>query len=234
MIYKIGSKGSEVKQIQQALSAFGLSVICDGVYGKITAEAVKTFQREHGLTPVDGIVGPSTWHWLIEGAKATGTVIKKSKRRITDIIVHCTATPEGQAKTVAQIRADHKKRGYQDIGYHYLILLDGTIAIGRDVDLIGAHCKNFNAHSIGISYVGGLENKSGVAYKDLPAKDTRTPKQKEALLSLLRMLKKLYPAAVIKGHRDYSPDKDGDGLVEPWEWLKSCPSFPAIDEYKDL
>ena len=233
MLYKIGSKGPEVKKIQQALAAFGLSVITDGIYGKVTAEAVKAFQKEYGLA-ADGVVGQKTWQVLMDGAKASGPVIKKSKRKITDIIVHCTATPEGQAQTIAQIRADHKKRGYSDVGYHYVILLDGTIALGRDVDYVGAHCKNYNAYSIGVSYVGGLEYRPGVDYNKLKAKDTRTPKQKEALLSLLRLLKKLYPTAVIKGHRDYSPDKDGDGLVEPWEWIKDCPSFSAMDEYKNI
>lgn len=226
-IYKIGSPKSEmVAKIQKALH-----LVPDGIYGKITREAVMAFQKENGLNPCDGIVGPATLAKLFPQEIATG--IKKSKRKITDIIVHCTATPEGQELTMKQLEAEHRKRGFSGIGYHYVVLLNGTIAPGRDVDIIGAHCSGYNTHSIGVSYVGGLENKPGVPYKKLKAKDTRTAAQKEALHNLLALLKKAYPNAVIKGHRDYSPDKDGDGLIEPWEWIKSCPSF-SVEEYKGI
>lgn len=232
-IYKIGSKGEAVKQIQKALAGAGLAVVCDGIFGKITMEAVIAFQKENGLTPVDGIVGPATLAKLMPKGTPTAFSIKKTKRRITDIIVHCTATPEGQELTMKQLEEQHRKRGFNGIGYHYVVLLDGTIAPGRDIDTIGAHCSGHNAHSIGVSYVGGLENKPGAPYKKLKAKDTRTAAQKEALFNLLSLLKKTYPNAVIKGHRDYSPDKNGDGLIEPWEWIKSCPSF-SVEEYKGI
>ncbi|MBR6129559.1 MAG: N-acetylmuramoyl-L-alanine amidase [Bacteroidaceae bacterium] len=229
-VYKIGSpKSDEVAQIQRALH-----LIPDGIFGKITREAVIAFQKENGLNPVDGIVGPATLAKLFPKDETSSFSIKKIKRRITDIIIHCTATPEGQAKSIAKITQEHKNRGFNTIGYHYVIMLDGTIALGRDADIIGAHCSGYNAHSIGVSYVGGLENKPGVPYKKLKAKDTRTEAQKSALRNLLMLLKKAYPNAVIKGHRDYSPDKNGDGLIEPSEWIKSCPSFSAITEYKDL
>lgn len=146
--------------------------------------------------------------------------LKKSKRTIKEIIVHCTATPEGQDKTVDQIRNEHLSQGWNDIGYHYLIDRHGHIFNGRDVDIAGAHCVNHNAHSIGVAYVGGLENLPGVPYAKLKAKDTRTLSQKAVLLMLLAELRKLYPKAEIHGHRDFA--------------AKDCPSFDATTEYKNI
>ncbi len=140
--------------------------------------------------------------------------LKKSRRRINEIIVHCTATPEGRDYTVADIRQMHKAQGWVDIGYHYLIYRDGSIHEGRNVDLIGAHCQGHNAQSIGVCYVGG------VASDGKTPKDTRTPAQKDALIHLLMQLVCLYPDATIRGHRDFA--------------AKACPSFDATREYKNL
>lgn len=212
MVYKKGSPKSEVvKQIQKALHLYP-----DGIFGILTEEAVKEFQKNNGLT-VDGVVGPKTLAYLIP------LKWKKSKRYINELIVHCSATPEGNNITVDDIRADHKKQGWSDIGYHYVIYRDGSIHNGRDVDLVGAHCaKNgHNQHSIGICYIGGVENKPGVPYYKQKAKDTRTEAQKAALLSLLVDLKKLYPQAQVWGHHDFDSGKD-------------CPSFDARNEYRKL
>jgi N-acetyl-anhydromuramyl-L-alanine amidase AmpD len=111
-----------------------------------------------------------------------------------------------------------------------MIYRDGSVHDGRSVDYGGAHCSGHNARSIGVCYVGGLENKN-VPYNQLKAKDTRTEEQRASLLSLLMDLRKLYPEALIMGHRDTSPDLNGDGIVEPWEWVKDCPSFDAMKEY---
>ena len=241
MTYKEGSKGAMVKQIQKVVGCYP-----DGIWGKLTTEAVKDFQRENGLTP-DGVVGPATIAKLMMSAKWTGAkqktdaqgqignvTLKKSKRRIDYIVVHCTATPEGQDQTVAQIKAGHLKRGFSDVGYHYIIYRDGTVHEGRNVDISGAHVSGYNAHSIGVVYVGGLENRPGVPYAQLKAKDTRTEQQKASLLALLMDLRKLYPDAVIQGHRDFSPDLNHNGIIEPKEWIKACPSFDAKTEYKIL
>lgn len=227
-IYKLGSRGEVVKQIQKALH-----LVPDGVFGPLTQEALVTWQREHGLTP-DGLAGPATLARLLPTVAKNVLHMKKSRRTITDIVIHCTASREGQAMTVEQIRAEHKKNGWSDIGYHYVIGLNGERWNGRDVDLVGAHVSGHNAHSIGIAYVGGLENRPGVPYNKLKAKDTRTEKQKSALLSLLVDLRKLYPKAKISGHRDFSPDKNHNGVIEPQEWIKSCPSFDAKTEYRRI
>ena len=71
------------------------------------------------------------------------------------------------------------------------------------------------ATSIGLAYTGGLDDING------KAKDTRTEAQKASLIKILKVLKNIYPQASIHGHRDYSPDKDGDG-VEEHEFMKQC------------
>jgi N-acetylmuramoyl-L-alanine amidase len=174
MIYKLGSKGEVVKQIQRALAGAGLGVAVDGVYGHVTEEAVREFQKTRQLK-VDGIVGPATMALLL------ACRFKKSKRRITDIVIHCTASKVSNDLTVEDIRRMHKKQGWADIGYHYLVYLDGTVHEGRDVDIAGAHAWGHNTYSIGVCYVGGVENRPGVAYDKLKAKDTRTDKQKAAM-----------------------------------------------------
>ena len=224
-VYKLNSRGEEVRQIQRALS-----LIPDGIFGKLTREVLIVWQRENGLVP-DGIAGPETLARLLPPSSGT----KKALRRIDYIVIHCTATPEGRDKTVEQIRREHmSQNGWSDIGYHYVIYRDGTIVRGRSVDKVGAHVSGYNAHSIGIAYVGGLENNPNVPYGKLKAKDTRTPEQKQSLMRLLKELKTQYPKAVIKGHRDFSPDKNGDGIISPCEWIKSCPSFEAWKEYSKL
>jgi N-acetylmuramoyl-L-alanine amidase len=140
-------------------------------------------------------------------------------RAIDMIVIHCSATPEGRAVTAADIDHMHRQRGFARIGYHYFIRLDGTLELGRPLEVAGAHVEGHNARSIGICYAGGLD-----AYGK--AKDTRTTAQKVALAHLVRDLRKRFPAARrVVGHRDLSPDRDRDGKVEPHEWLKDCPCF---------
>ena len=136
-------------------------------------------------------------------------------RRITLIIIHCSATPEGQSLDFETCRNDHiRHRGFRDIGYHFYITRDGTIHLGRPLEQVGAHCHNHNRHSIGICYEGGLSGNGKPA-------DTRTLPQKGAMLALLRELKRIFPHALIVGHRDLNPQKD-------------CPCFDAVGEYRNL
>lgn len=134
-------------------------------------------------------------------------------RKITKIIVHCADTPEGRDDKAADIRRWHKARGFNDIGYHYVVDLDGTIEPGRDVTIAGAHTTVHNADSIGVCYIGGADT-------DMKPKDTRTEEQKTALRLLLKYLVQKYPGAKIYGHRDFAN--------------KSCPSFDAKTEYAEL
>lgn len=134
-------------------------------------------------------------------------------RKITKIIVHCADTPEGRDNKAEDIRRWHKARGFNDIGYHYVVDLDGTIEPGRDVTIAGAHTTGHNADSIGVCYIGGADT-------DMKPKDTRTEEQKTALRLLLKYLVQKYPGAKIYGHRDFAQ--------------KACPSFDAKTEYKEL
>ena len=135
-------------------------------------------------------------------------------RDISEIIIHCSATREGQHIDAATIDEWHKQRGWKGIGYHYIVLLDGIIEYGRPVKDIGAHCKGHNSKSIGVCYIGGVEQDGTTP------KDTRTCEQKEALKLLIRVLKLLHPDATIYGHRDFAN--------------KACPSFDATTEYASL
>lgn len=146
-------------------------------------------------------------------------------RKVTDIIVHCSATAEGRDFRAKDIDTWHRRRGFRKIGYHFVVDIDGSIELGRPLGEAGAHVAGHNGNSIGICYVGGLG-------KDSEPKDTRTDAQKESLLFLIRSLKKRMPTVIrVAGHRDYSPDLDGDGVIEPHEWIKSCPCFDAEKEY---
>lgn len=132
-------------------------------------------------------------------------------RKITEIIIHCSATPEGRDFTVEQIRRWHLQRGFRDIGYHFVIYRDGTIHSGRPVAQAGAHCLGHNANSIGVCYVGGV----GIDGKT--PKDTRTEAQKRSLKALIERLHRLYPGATLHGHCEYAK--------------KACPSFD-VKEYQ--
>lgn len=155
--------------------------------------------------------------------------------KIDAIVVHCSATKAGQDIGKKEITQMHLQRGFTTIGYNYVIKLDGTVEVGRSLTIDGAHCNSkgfcgvsYNKHSIGICYIGGLDENGNAA-------DTRTPEQKEALRELIAKLIKQYPdIKEVLGHRDTSLDLDGDGIVEPCEWTKMCPCFDAKEEYKDL
>jgi len=148
-------------------------------------------------------------------------------RAVNKIVIHCSATREGVNVSAATIDTWHRKRGFDQIGYHYVIGLDGAIQAGRPVNIMGAHVGGGgNRASIGIAYIGGVD-------ANLKAKDTRTEAQKVALIKIIKILKNIYPEASIHGHRDYSKDKDGDG-VEAHEYMKMCPCYNAEQEYYEL
>ena len=138
-------------------------------------------------------------------------------RSITLIIIHCSAVKPDQTSSAAQIDTWHRRDNHWKfgIGYHYVIRRDGTIEPGRPEWLIGAHCLNHNAHSIGVCYEGGLDIRGQPA-------DTRTPAQKASMRTLLEELHARYPSAVIVGHHDLDPQK-------------ACPCIEKVaHEYVDL
>ena len=133
-------------------------------------------------------------------------------KKIRYIIVHCTATAEGKDFRAKDVDRWHKAQGWDCIGYHYLVCLDGRVETGRPEDTVGAHCSGYNGLSLGVCYVGGL------AADGRTPKDTRTVRQQAGLLALLKRLKKKYPLARVVGHHDLNPGK-------------ACPCFDAKREY---
>lgn len=127
-------------------------------------------------------------------------------RHVNEVIIHCSATPEGRPVSVETIRGWHKARGWSDIGYHWVVHLDGTVEAGRPEDQIGSHVAGRNSRTVGVVYVGG------VAKDGKTPKDTRTPEQKEALLDLCREIIARHPSILkVSGHNQYA--------------AKACPSF---------
>lgn len=135
-------------------------------------------------------------------------------RKINRIIIHCSATPEGKDYTVADIDRWHREKGYNGIGYHYVIYRDGSVHTGRDINVVGAHCQGHNSDSIGICYIGGM------TANNTEAKDTRTDSQKKALRTLVDTLCAQYGISRqnIYGHNEFA--------------AKDCPCFSVKNEYR--
>ena len=144
------------------------------------------------------------------------------QRDIRYIFVHCTATP--QHCTAEQIAHSFKARGWRHPGYHYLVAPDGQLHTLLDEQEVANGVKGYNATAIHIAYIGGVDAKGN-------ATDNRTAAQKDALAATIALLHRRYPKAQVLGHRDISPDRNGNGRVDAWERIKECPCFDAIDEY---
>ena len=126
-------------------------------------------------------------------------------RELNRIILHCTATPSWREVSVDEIRRWHVEgNGWSDIGYHYVILLDGTIARGRPLDVAGAHVKGHNKDSVGVVYVGGTDVTG-------QPQDTLNSNQLFALYKVVTSLRNLFGPLTLHGHNEFSD--------------KACPSF---------
>ena len=214
--------------VQTALSRLGYAPgPIDGAWGAKTRGALVSFQAAKGLV-ADGVLGPKTIAALqaavaemrpaspapkpasppVVTAPTPETVFDqpRTSRRIVEIIVHCTATPEGRDVSVNTIRGWHIGQGWKDIGYHWVVLLDGTVKPGRPESQVGSHVAGRNSGTLGVVYVGG------VAADGKTPKDTRTPAQRAALLAHVKALIERYPTITkVTGHNAYSN--------------KACPSF---------
>tara|TARA_R110001632_G_scaffold70241_1_gene163685 strand:+ start:2959 stop:3369 length:411 start_codon:yes stop_codon:yes gene_type:complete len=132
-------------------------------------------------------------------------------RPINKVLIHCSATPKGRDDKAKDIKEWHLAKGWSDVGYHFIIELDGKTVKGRPIELLGAHCRGYNKFSIGICYIGGMDENM-----DRP-QDTRTDAQKKSLVKLVNKLKKQFPNISIHGHNEFSN--------------KACPSFSVADEF---
>lgn len=147
-------------------------------------------------------------------------------RKIRYLVVHCTASPQTQ-KVKDILNYWKVALGWKSPGYHVIVEPDGTAHELQNIAEPTNGVKGFNANSIHISYIGGVDPNGNPI-------DNRTPQQKEVILRYLKAWKKRFPNARILGHRDFSPDKNGNGRVDPWERIKGCPSFNAIPEYSTI
>ena len=118
------------------------------------------------------------------------------------ITVHCSATPPQQDVDVAEIRRWHKKRGWRDVGYHFVIRRNGDVELGRPLSQTGAHVKGHNKGNIGICLVGGCN-------ADLQPEDNFTLAQRKALFGLMAALQEqfLISDENVKGHKDWGVNK---------------------------
>lgn len=131
-------------------------------------------------------------------------------RKIDEIIIHCSATEAGKDFKAKDIDKWHKAKGWNGIGYHFVIDIDGTVETGRPVEKQGAHCLDHNATTIGICYIGGLVNKKPT--------DTRTDAQRQSLRNLVAALRHCYPTIKkVSGHNQYAN--------------KACPCFDVTREF---
>ncbi|QDP66719.1 MAG: putative endolysin [Prokaryotic dsDNA virus sp.] len=136
-------------------------------------------------------------------------------RDLNRIILHCSATVRGAHYDVETLRQWHKARNFKDIGYHYVIYLDGTVHKGRPIEEQGAHTRGHNKDSVGVCYIGGIDDVSR------KAKDTMTPAQDIAFIRLVRALRMVFGNLTISGHNQYTKNK-------------ACPCFDVREKYEFL
>lgn len=151
-------------------------------------------------------------------------------RKITRIFVHCTASLQATT-TKESLLKEFKNKGWKAPGYHYVVKPDGNIIEMLDESEVANGVKGYNANSIHVAWIGGIDYAYRKGIKTLVNIDNRTGAQKTALFDILTKLKLKYSDAEILGHRDISPDKNNNGIVDPWERIKECPLFDAKTEY---
>lgn len=173
------------------------------------------------------------------------------RRTIDAIVIHCSAAPNGSKQTVVDIDAGHALRGFKRdrqavrsfnqnlpyIGYHFFISTDGVLHTGRGIEEVGAHVQGSNEHSIGVCMAGTDEFSPAqwVALRNcMIALANRISGRKDGvLLSASAAIHAFKDMGIsVKGHRDYSPDLNGDGVIQRTEWLKICPGFSVGDWLK--
>lgn len=146
-------------------------------------------------------------------------------RTIKFIAVHCTASL--QTMTIAELNREFKRKGWKNPGYHYVVMPSGKIMQLMPEEGVSNGVRGFNSVSINVAYIGGIDANG----KPI---DNRTEEQKKSLYILLKLLHQKYPNAIIQGHRDFSPDLNRNGKIEPFEYIKACPCFNAKEEYSDI
>ena len=141
-------------------------------------------------------------------------------RTIKYIVVHCTAGADTQ--TVEGLKAEFRRKGWQNPGYHYVVDRAGHIVQLLDEGSVANGAAGYNQTGIHIAWMGGRDA------------DNRTACQRIMLKTIVKRMARKYPKAKVCGHRDLSPDKNGDGKITPGEWVKACPRFNVGQEFADF
>lgn len=136
-------------------------------------------------------------------------------RDVRYIVIHCTAG--NQSQTIESIKAYWKSLGWKSVGYHRIIKADGKVVELAMPDEITNGVRGHNTHAYHICWIGGADG------------DNRTIEQKASLAKEIKRAQSMFPNAEVVGHRDLSPDLDGDGVIESHEWVKLCPQFDVAD-----
>lgn len=146
----------------------------------------------------------------------------------TMIVIHCSAG--NQRQRALEIKEWHLRpvsrggRGWKMPGYHYVVEADGTVVALCDENAVANGAKGYNHESIHVCYTGGIDSAGRPC-------DTRTAAQRASLQRIVREICSRHPIRRIAGHRDLSPDVNGNGHVDPYEWIKACPSFDVSAEF---
>lgn len=144
-------------------------------------------------------------------------VIPPNMRAIKYGVSHCTASPQNQTiQTILNHWEFNNK--WQNVGYHFIIEQDGKITELANIGKVTNGVAGYNSNSIHFTYIGGIDSKGNPI-------DNRTENQKSSQLLIIKRLKELFPNIIFLGHRDFSTDKNGNGIIDKWEWIKSCPSY---------
>lgn len=147
-------------------------------------------------------------------------------RKVNFIVLHCTGGPQNQ--TLASIQAHWRNvLRWRNPGYHRLVAANGTVHQLADYNTISNGVEGHNRDAIHLSYTGGVDDRGRIV-------DTRTTAQRKALEQLVYECHQMHPEAAIVGHRDFSPDKNRNGIIEPSEWTKACPSFSVQGWLKEI
>jgi N-acetyl-anhydromuramyl-L-alanine amidase AmpD len=170
------------------------------------------------------------------------------KRLLNAIVIHCSATPNFKDFNALGIDAMHKARGFkrdnqarrafnphlESIGYHFVIDINGKVETGRGIEEIGAHVQGSNSHSIGICLIGTSkfsdEQCSALKQLMLTLVSKISGHEVHTVASCMTTLKDM--SITVKGHRDYSPDLNKDGIIQRTEWMKTCPGFSVAQWIK--
>jgi len=141
-----------------------------------------------------------------------GETYTTTQRRIDKIVVHCSYSPQGRGDGAREIDRWHTEKGWDGIGYHYVVLENGDIQKGRWIDKAGAHAKGYNGNTIGICRIGGWKGNH----------DT-TMEQKFALMALCELLRDEYDLETsdIVGHKELP------------SVAKECPCMD-MDKFREL